>query len=295
MLPLTVRTSFGRIMRGVVMNLSSFNDVFTVSIADLPVMLDLTQCDSSTRSRIAEHYNEFIVPSEPAEFSIRVRIEPGSPFIQPTAASTWQVKTIESNGRIEFESFFETGWADRTTGEGELVLRAEGEPENFLRVLYAWLSLKHDGLLLHACGVISKEKGYVFFGASGSGKTTTARFSLDRTVLSDDLVIIKKQDGIFRLYGVPFRGDFIEAPRSNASADLRGLFTLTKDSKHFLAPVELQEAIARLASCVPFVMAQPSAARRVSEICIDLATHVQVQSLHFRRDPGFWEVIDGFR
>jgi hypothetical protein len=243
--------------------------------------------------RIAEHYAEFNVPIQMAEFSIHIQVKPGPEYLPLNVEKTWRIQTTESDGRIEFESFFEKGWADRTTGQGELTLRAQGDPENFLRVLYAWLCLKEHGLLLHACGVISQGRGYVFFGPSGSGKTTTANLSLDRTVLSDDLVIIKKHNGTYRLYGVPFRGDLIEAPRNNASAELRGLFTLVKDTGHFTAPLALQEAIARLASCVPFVMAQPSAARRVSEICIDLASQVRVQALHFSRNSDFWEVIDG--
>jgi hypothetical protein len=226
--------------------------------------------------------------------SIRIRTEPGPEFIRLNVSPTWQILTNERDGLIQFESYYEKGWVDRQKGLGELVMRPQGDPENYLRVLFAWMCLEQDGLLLHAGGVISNGKGYVFFGASGSGKTTIARLSLDRTILSDDLVIVKKKGPIFRLYGVPFRGDFPEAPRHNASADLRGLYTLVKDSRHYLEPVGLQEAVARLTACVPFVMVQPGAAQRVSELCIELAKQVQVQSLHFRADPGFWEVIDGF-
>ncbi len=272
----------------------NLSDIITVAIAELPVTLDLKGCLGITRARILEYYREFIVPPQRAEFSVRLYTEPGPEYLTTQGVTTWQIRTTESNGRIEFVSFFEKGWADRATGKAELALRSQGDPENFLRVLYAWLSLEQNGLLLHACGVISNQKGYVFLGPSGSGKTTTARLSLDRTVLSDDLVIIKKHNLTYRLYGVPFRGDFVEAPRTNASADLYALFTLAKDTAHFIEPLSLPEAVARLVSCVPFVMAQPSAARRVSKFCADLAMQVQVQALHFRRDPGFWEVIDGF-
>jgi hypothetical protein len=271
------------------------SDRFTIRIADFPVLLDLTGCDQATVAQIADRYAAFVVPSEIAALAIRIRTEAGPEFIPLNISSTWQILTFERAGRIQFKSYFEEGWVDRQKGQGELVLRPQGDPENYLRVLFAWMCLEQEGLLLHASGVISNGNGYVFFGASGSGKTTVARLSLDRIVLSDDLVIIKKKGPVFRLYGVPFRGDFPEAPRHNASADLRGLYTLVKDSRHSLSPVGVQEAVARLTSCVPFVTAQPAAAQRVSEICFDLATQVPVQSLHFRTDPGFWEVIDGFR
>ena len=268
-------------------------DSFTVNIAEMPVTLVLAECDDATRARILDRYSAFAATHAAAMLSIRLRVEPGAAFIPIGNSPYWQIRTAERDGRIEFESYFERGWADRISGEGELLLRPEGDAENYLRVLYAWLCLEQPGLVLHASGIISNGKGYVFFGASGSGKTTVSRLSLDRTVLSDDLVIVKKHNGVYRLYGVPFRGDFPEAPRHNASADLRGLFTLVKDTDHFVAPMEITEAAARLASCAPFVMAQAQSAQRVLRICADLAAQIPVRALHFRRDAGFWEVIDG--
>lgn len=270
------------------------SDRFTVRIADLSVSLDLAGCDHATQARLFDRYAAFVVPALHAGLSIRVRTEPGPEFVPLSIATTWQIRTDEHNGLIRFESYDEKGWVDRIKGQGELVMRPQGDPENYLRVLFSWMCLEQQGLLLHACGVISNGKGFVFFGPSGSGKTTVARLSLDRTVLSDDLVIIKKSGSVFRLYGVPFRGDFPEAPRHNASAGLHGIYVLVKDRQHYLTPVLLPEAIARLTACVPFVMAQPGVAQRVSETCLAVATQVQVQALHFRIDPGFWEVIDGF-
>jgi hypothetical protein len=203
------------------------------------------------------------------------------------------IRTQNNAGRISFESHNEKGWVDRAAGLGQLTLRADGDPENFLRVLYAWLVLEQPGLLLHAAGVISNGKGYVFFGHSGSGKTTTARFSLGlgKTVLSDDLVIIKKRGDRFWLYGVPFRGDFPEAPRVNADAELAGIFALVQDTEHRIEPMAMPEAVGRLVSCAPFVMAQPASSARVMEASTALATSVPVRALHFRRDPGFWDLI----
>jgi hypothetical protein len=265
----------------------------TIRIADIPVQLKL-DCAEATRTRIAEYYAAFVIPDSTDAFKVDIREESGSPYIPHDGSSTWQVRTQSVNGRIDFESHYERGWADRAAMRGELVLRARGDPENYLRVLYAWLCLDQSGVLLHASGVISKDKGFVFFGHSGSGKTTVSRLSLDRTVLSDDLVIIKESaSGKFWLYGVPFRGDFAEGPRVNANAELAAVFALVKDQEHRVDPLPLPEAIARLAACVPFVMAQPTQSARVVEICTRLVTSVPVRALHFARDPGFWKVIDG--
>jgi hypothetical protein len=268
-------------------------NALTLRIADLPITLRLEDCADATRARIVEHYQAFLVPASSGMFSIRVRVEVGGAYIEPRRAQTWQIRTWTRNGRVHFESYYEAGWFDRATGQGELVMRPQGNPENFLRVLYAWLCLDHAGLLLHACGVIARGKGYAFCGPSGSGKTTVAGLSSDQTVLSDDLVIVRRQGDRFRLYGVPFRGDLPEAPRTNASAELQGLFVLVKDTEHRLTSLASPEATARISACVPFVMTQKEHASQVIHLGAQLALHAPVFALHFRRDAGFWEVIHG--
>lgn len=264
----------------------------TISIADWRVSLLLDECDAAAHTQILARYAAFIVPFDPRALAVRVRSEPGEFFIPFEQYRVWQIRTTMQNGVIQFESHAEKGWVDRMAGRGEVTLRPSGNIENYLRVLYAWLALDHSSLLLHACGIIRDGKGYVFFGPSGSGKTTTAKLSAAYTILSDDLVIIKKIGGAYHACGVPFRGDMPEAPRTNAAVPLHGLFTLVKDTEHYLVPLTLTDAVAQLVRCVPFVMAQPENARRVTEICLDLATRVPVRAMHFRRDAGFWGVID---
>jgi hypothetical protein len=225
---------------------------------------------------------------------VQVRVEAGQPFI-PLAPGPWQIHTADESGRITFRSYYEAGWMEPEAGRGELTLRPEGDPENFLRVWYAWRCLREGAVLLHAAGAVRAGRGYVFFGPSGAGKTTTARLSLAAgcTVLSDDLVILKKSGGGWQVCGVPFRGELPEAPRTNLSAPAAGLFVLVKHPEHQVAPAPFAEAVARLAACVPFVMRRPAGARAVAAICGELAAAVPVHYLRFRRDPGFWEILDG--
>jgi hypothetical protein len=268
-------------------------NALTICIAEIPMRLEL-DCSDTTRSRIAEHYAAFTIPHAPrSSFTLRIREEPGEPYIPvPNDGSPWQIRTRAEKERIDFDSYYEKGWLDRSAHQGELTLRPRGDPEGFLRVTYAWFVLEQSGLLIHAAGIISKRKGYVFFGHSGSGKTTISRLSLDRTVLSDDLVIVKKRGSKFWLYDLPFHGLFVNSPRANADAELAGVLSLVKDDSHWIAPLSTSEAIARLASCVPFVMAQPAQSARVLTICAELAHEIPVRALHFRQDSGFWEVID---
>ncbi len=264
-----------------------------ISIAGMRVTLRLDELDAPDRAQILEHYAAFTDAKLPAAISIHLHVEPGPAFIPLPTGQVYQIHTANRDGRIAFESHFETGSIDLTSGQGSLVMRPGGRPENFLRVLYAWLCLEQRALLLHAAGVVRAGQGYVFFGHSGSGKTTISHLSLEHTILSDDLVILKTHADAVRVYGVPFRGDLLQAPRTNASAELRGLYTLVKADVPRITPVPPVEAIARLSECVPFIMTEPHNAARVLETCAAIQARVPVQTLFFRRAADFWSVIDG--
>jgi hypothetical protein len=267
--------------------------ILNLSIAEIPVTLRFHSLSGPMRARWEERYATFVAPVLSSAFSIDVRVEPGPPYIPLDTSETLRLRTPMRDDLLKFESHFEMGWLDFAAQKGEITLRPQGDVEFFLRAAYAWLCLDQGAFMLHASGVIRQGRGYIFFGPSGSGKTTVARLSLDGTVLSDDAVIIKRHGPMFRVYGVPFRGEFCEAPRSNAAADLHGLFTLAKSAEHRVAHLGVSEAVARLSACAPFVMAHPANARRVAEFCADLAAMVPVRALHFRRDANFWSVIDG--
>jgi len=63
----------------------------------------------------------------------------------------------------------------------------------FVRTALALLAFEAGGLLFHAAGLARHDRGYGFFGYSGSGKTTVARVSRDATILNDDLVVLLPQ------------------------------------------------------------------------------------------------------
>lgn len=272
---------------------NEFPNRLTINIADWPLTLELPAGDDRTQRKILDHYSAFIVPVQTNAVTVRIQVVPGPTFVPFVEGGSWQIHTLEQNGRIEFQSHLEVGWADRRLGQGELTMRPNGNPENFLRVLYAWKCLEQDALLLHACGVIRNGSGYGFFGPSGSGKSTIAGLSLEHQVLSDDMVIIKRGGAGFQICGVPFRGELLQAPRTNGKSDLRGLYTLVKDEEHRTLPLSRTKAVAQLSACVPFVMAQPANARKVMDICSELSNSVPIQALHFKPEKGFWSVING--
>jgi len=66
-----------------------------------------------------------------------------------------------------------------------------------------------NGVLVHACAVKDGDRGLLFAGTSGAGKSTTAELwksQKNTAILSDDRVIIRKHEGQFWIYGTPWHG-----------------------------------------------------------------------------------------
>lgn len=89
--------------------------------------------------------------------------------------------------------------------------------------------LAHDGALeLHGCGLLLGGRAVVFCGASGAGKTTTARLWTRRRpgtgVLSDDRMVLRAHGRGFRAHGTPWHGSGRYARREGRS--LAALFFL---------------------------------------------------------------------
>jgi hypothetical protein len=84
-----------------------------------------------------------------------------------------------------------------------------------------------SGLLLHAAGVSIQDQGYVFTGASGTGKSTIAQLFADQgaLILSDDRVILRRQGAGITVYGTPWVGSGQYA--AQASQTLTGLYGIS--------------------------------------------------------------------
>jgi hypothetical protein len=270
------------------MAMTDSENVVQLDIAGITVALEIA--DAVKRAAVRERYLEFITTGRDPRAVIRVEISAGAQFI-PMRPGPWIIETSYDRGRLKYRSHCDAGQVEVEGGTGVLEIAPEADVENFLRVLYAHLCLREGGLLLHAAGVVHEGAGFIFFGPSGSGKSTASRLSLDKTILSDDLVIIRIHGDEVRAYGVPFRGDFPEAPRVNMSAALRGLFALVKAPEHAIARIDPPGALARLLACVPFVMIDAAHARRAVEICAQVVERVPVRALRFRPDSGFWKEI----
>ena len=163
--------------------------------------------------------------------------------------------------------------------------------DSFLRILFTLILTDERGLLFHASAVSENGRGSVFFGPSGSGKTTIARLSSGRTILSEEMVIIKPHNGGYRVYGTPFWSEFTP-DRSNARAELDGLYSLKKDQANSIVSLDKLRAATNIYQCVPFFSDDGQLQSRILDTCRTLVDAIPVYELHFLPDPSFWQVLN---
>ena len=81
---------------------------------------------------------------------------------------------------------------------------------NFLMLMYGFSSATKETLLFHSSVIEKDNKGYLFLGKSGTGKSTHSRLWLenipDTSLLNDDNPVIRIIDGKAFVYGSPWSG-----------------------------------------------------------------------------------------
>ncbi len=262
-----------------------------ITIADLTVAVTLPPSDLMARLR--QRYDLFLTPPTSPLVTIDCILTEGARFIDAEPNSTWISNVSLEGDMLYYESYRERGEMNLITRQAMIELAPSADIENFLRVIYAWLCLRHDSLLLHAAGVVKDGAGYVFFGPSGAGKSTTASLSAEvATILSDDIVIVRKREDGYYLCGVPFFGELSHFPPRNMSVPLKGIYRLQQDVWSHVEPLTIVLAIAELGASAPFIVQHSALSSDLLTTCYHLAQHVPVRELYFNRTPEFWKVIE---
>lgn len=240
-------------------------------------------------------YRPFLVDVPPAAVVDVTVVDIGD--LEWNSSLTAPVVELEGSS-LSYRIYGGEGYLDAAAGTGWLHIIANetiahGALSNFLRVAYAVLFVHREGFLFHSAGMIRGGRGYVFYGHSGSGKTTISGLSRhEATILSDDLVALRVHDGIWHVHGTPFWGEMEGHPRTSASAPLRGVFSLVKAPAVRLEPLPRSQAVADVVSSVPVTCAEPHLSAQLIDLCTDLVVQVPCYRLHFKKDTSFWRELD---
>jgi hypothetical protein len=175
--------------------------------------------------------------------------------------------------------------------------------ENVFRVVSIYALARRDTLVIHSAGVAQSQQGYVLFGRSGAGKTTSCFLLTQRTpqpgspahaILSDELNAVDLRStapGVL-LQPMPFAGDFGHDTLSSEAVPLRRIYALVQAPEARVGPCGRAEALARVVAACPFVNVDPFESDSVFSRAKRLLAAVPLQKLHFHKDPSFWSVVE---
>ena len=267
------------------------------SVGDFGVAVE---CDDALLAEeLRRRYRRF--PAKAAtHFTARIHLagNVGSPVLSDAVP-------VFSEGSAHFDAPGYEGMIDDKSGRGWLTLssaRPVNDVDYFMRVASALLAFRLGGLLFHAAGIVRDGWGYVFFGYSGSGKTTVARLSSNAVVpnvvvpnavvLNDDLLLLMPSSQGWAVHATPFWNPEQVSPAGVCSAPVAGLFRLVQDRQVYLEDMEPGQALAELIASAPVISADLSRLGDLLERGRQLAHAVPIHKLHFLPDASFWDVIE---
>lgn len=186
------------------------------------------------------------------------------------------------------------GWLDLKSGEAGLDFASMFPIQHvdiFIRIIYSFLVFRSGGIMIHGAGIVDKGKTNIFFGHSGSGKTTISRLSRERIILNDDLLILLPVGDIWKAYSTPFWNPTQVKP-CKQNAPIAGFYRLLQDKTVYLEKMSPSQATAELVAHIPQVSGCPWLVDELIPRCEQLQAYYPVQYLHFLPDDSFWALID---
>jgi hypothetical protein len=211
---------------------------------------------------------------------------------------------------LEYDTVAATMLLDTATFQGELgfsilhdddltIVRITELIESFVCNAYIfYFALNMEGMFMHACGIDDGTQGYIFTGPSGYGKSTIAKLSHPRTILCDEMVLLKRDDiGEKRVFGTPFVG---ESKGLNQGVECRGIYFIEQSTANELLPVSRMSGAVTLMK--EGIMGNFLSLKGVHSILtynrflslvLDLLEGIPCYRLRFKKDNSFWRLIDG--
>lgn len=163
---------------------------------------------------------------------------------------------------------------------------------DFLQVLLInYFAQRNEGIFTHAMGVKDlDDRGLLFVGKSGCGKSTTARLwhrHSKAMVLNDDRIIMRKVKGKFLIYGSPWHGDFNDYFTSRMeSASLEKLFFIHHSLNNTARRISQKEAFNLLYPNLFPTFWDKECLENIVSFCQDLIKSVPCYSLGFVNDKN---------
>ncbi|WEK54945.1 MAG: hypothetical protein P0Y55_02345 [Candidatus Cohnella colombiensis] len=147
------------------------------------------------------------------------------------------------------------------------------------------------GVVIHSSSLVHNGEGYLFAGLSGAGKSTVARLSLPRPLLSDEASIVKLDgEGQLRVYDSPLRSDLLQSDAVR-SVPLKGIYLLQQAPQINAYSLDATSALMSIFDKVWYFPYETTQSMKLVRLCKRLIERVPIYRLEFQNNDAFWEAI----
>ena len=149
------------------------------------------------------------------------------------------------------------------------------------------------GVIIHGCGIKQDDRGVIFVGESGAGKTTMAKIwsqESDVEVLSDDRTLVRKKDDHFVMYGTPWHGEGKFGSPGRAKLDQ--IFFIQHSKENSLLKSNNAHSVTQFLKCSFPPLWDVQGMEYSMDVFSDLATAVPCRELSFKPDTSIIGFVD---
>lgn len=155
-------------------------------------------------------------------------------------------------------------------------------------ILFHYLTLSSDACMIHASCIRDGNKGRLFSGFSGTGKSTIAKLWANdgSSVINDDRLIIRRIDNKYKVFNTPMF--YLDSPKVTS---LDSIFLIRHSSGNKLKRISGAKAVSRVMACCIQNNFDNQFVKSRLDFLSDLITDIPVYELGFVPDSSVLKFI----
>ncbi|MGM0874195.1 MAG: hypothetical protein ACQEWV_05235 [Bacillota bacterium] len=240
-------------------------------------------------SLLREFFNKNFIPVSDEKQSINMKIEIvtgfGVPFLN------YKVKITKSHDRLSFQRADYLIEVDYDYTYAKIHVHNDLSLKHALMNLYSSFIVHHNwGILLHSACVLENGAAHIFSGQSGAGKSTAAKLSYPRELLSDEATIVKITTNEVTVFDSPFRSE-LASNKLDDSYSLKSIQLLHQSLQTNRTQLSKSTGLLHLIDKVFYWTDSAEETKRILRLLKTLVNQIDVYNLHFQKNNTFWERI----
>lgn len=222
---------------------------------------------------------------ESPDLSITIEEGYGNTFVD------YEVKIWEESNRISFQRADYLIQVDSNYKQANIAVHDELALKHALMNLYSSFIVHLNwGLLIHSSCVIEKDQAHLFLGHSGAGKSTAAKLSYPRELLSDEATILKISEDNITVFNSPFRSELLSTDHQE-NCSLASIQLLQQSLSNKRLKIKKSEALLQITDKVFFWSHRTEEPIKILHLIKILVNQIPTYELHFQKNNTFWELI----